>query len=210
MDSIPLRSPTDCRIMTQISDAYELLEEIWFCKPEIVRENAEVREVWARLKAVRTTEKLTNLSYMQFNRRLAFNALLLELQRIFEGEKEEEITAETVEDTVTKELENYWRVIDELTPERAVCELTALIETYCKLQSRGNLAMSPEKESAGKPPCWLCVIDSAYVGMGRPDNLCGLSLFDERGHKNYTNCGSSFVNTEGGLGYCNHVSVKRE
>lgn len=196
--------------MAQISDAYELLEELWSCKPEIVRENAEVREVWTRLKTTRTTEELTNLSYMQFNRRLAFNALLIEMRRIFEGATRESVTAETVEDTVTKELKNYWSVIDEITPERANRELTALIETYCELQSRGKLAMSSEKEFTGKPPCWLCVIDSAYVGMGRPDNLCGISVFDEHGHKNYTNCGSSFVNTEGGLGYCNHVSVEKE
>lgn len=196
--------------MAQISDAYELLEEIWSCKPETVRENAEVREVWTRLKTTVTTENLVDLSYMQFNRRLAFTALRLELSRIFEDGSREGVTAETVEDKVTEELEKYWRVIDELTPERAIFELTTLIESHCELQSRGNLAMSPEKESTGKPPCWLCVIDSAYVGMGRPDNLCGLSQFDELGHKNYTNCGSSFANTEGGLGYCNHVSVKKE
>lgn len=211
MDSIVLRSVADCQIMKQISDAYELLEEIWVCDPKLVRKNAEIKSVWFNLKATVTTEKLTEISYMQFNRRLAFNCLLLALNKIFEGGNTvEHITAETVEDTVTKELETYWGVIDELTPETAEYRLTELISDYCDLESRGKLNISKEKEFTGKPPCCFCVIDSAYIGMGRPDNLCGLSLYDEYGHKNYTNCGSSFTNTEGGLGYCNHVSVKKE
>lgn len=199
-------------MMAQISDAYELLEEIWSRDAEVVRSNPEIRKVYANLKSMPPAENITDLSYMQFNRRLAFNSLLLELDRVFELENEEErlVTVETVRDNVTKELETYWAVIDELTPEIARTKLTELIQTYCDLQSRGRLRMSREKEFTGKSSCYLCVIDSAYIGMGRPDNLCGLSLHDENGHKNYTNCGSSFTNTEGGLGYCNHVSVKKE
>lgn len=202
MDYLDLRTKTDCLIFDQINSIYQLND---MCRV-LIDEKTVVKGVCDKIyKKLKHNDKLSILpptSFLEFQKHCAYLILKSTLNDIFAEEDKNKTDAPSI-DQLRKinreELKSYWLRIDYMTTTEAKNLIKEFILKQCELISKK--CYSNTRSDSTDKSCWLCDVDSCYLGIGRLDDPChnGQSLK----HKS-----TSFVDRFEFGDNCSHVLSK--
>lgn len=208
MDCLNLRTKNDCILFNQIAAIYRLNDICRMLKnSNNEREVKKVcKSIYDQLISSFDTSESTSLphcNFLEFQKYCAYQVLKCTLKEIFEHQEEredEEATVSQMRQINDEELRNYWLKVDYLPLNETKVKLKDLILKQCKIIAK-KCYSDTRRFPASDPECWICDINSCYLGLGRLNDPCGNK--QDLKHKS-----TSFVDTSQFNGNCSHLICK--
>lgn len=134
---------------------------------------------------------------------------LISTRRQQKEENERLTDAKAIVDLNDRIWTDYWYVYDSATPEvlnerllslyTDVCDAHKQVLINCFDNTATAIGTTPQKKPYNPYECKQCILDSAYVGIGRFENVCDLTKTD------YVETFTKTIHINQDTGFCCHV-----
>lgn len=165
MDSILLRTRTDCILFNQICTIYKLND---LCR--LLGKSACLPHVRGLVKRINVS-KPPHPTFMLFQKYCAYLTLTKTLNEFENDLPHERVALNELLSINGIELNSLWLRLDDMTPQDGMFLILRLLNEHSNLVARKYFRPG-ETNDIPKNSCWICMNNVAFFGVGRPDDPC--------------------------------------